>query len=277
MFDENQLVDVKWYSGNKKYYIDLGYTFTKMGDIFQVPFKMLLHKSKAKIKVICEYGGEEFITTYGNYKTSKSRGKIACENCKQKKIADTLLSKYGSTSLWGSKELRDKAKESMKNKYGCEYAMQTIESQEKFKQTMIKKYGYENPSYCPELQAKAKESMYNNGTVPTSVPEQKIVKMLIELYGTDNCYPGYPVDRINLDCLLIVNNIKIDVEYDGWYWHKDTKDYDRKRNHWLIAKGYKILRIKGNKNDEIPSIFRLKEEVDYILNNHDIGYIDMNN
>ena len=158
MFDENQLVDVKWYSGNKEYYTKLGYTF-----------------------------------------------------------------------------------------------------------------------YCSELQAKAKATMYANGNVPTSAPEQKVIDMLITLYGEDNCHPGYPVDKVNLDCLLNIDGVKIDVEYDGLYWRQDTKDYDRKRNHWLISQGYKVLRIKGNKNDDIPSIQRLKEEVDYLLDNHSIGYIDMNN
>ena len=44
-----------------------------------------------------------------------------------------------------------------------------------------------------------------------------------------------------------------------------------------MSKGYKVLRIKGNKYDEIPSIERIKEEVNYLLDNHSIGYIDMNN
>ena len=41
MFDENQIVLVKWCSGNKKYYIDKGFKFTKIGDIFEVPAYLL--------------------------------------------------------------------------------------------------------------------------------------------------------------------------------------------------------------------------------------------
>ena len=277
MFDENQLVTITWYSGNRQYYVDLGYTFTKFNDTFQVPFYLTKQRSKLWVKVVCDYCGQEYTTRYGNYLISQKRGKVACKNCKQLKIADTLQNRYGSSSLCGSKELREKARQSMMNKYGCKYAMQSIKGQENFKKSMKEKYGYDNPSYCPKLQAKAKATMYANGNVPTSAPEQKVIDMLITLYGEDNCHPGYPVDRVNLDCLLNIDGVKIDVEYDGFYWHQDTKEYDRKRNHWLISQGYKVLRIKGNKNDEIPSIERLKEEVDYLLDNHSIGYIDMNN
>lgn len=277
MFDENQLVDVKWYSGNKEYYTKLGYKFTKMYGVLQVPFNLTLHKSRLFVKVHCDYCGEEYTTRYSNYQLSESRGKVACKKCKKLKIADTLQIRYGSSSLWGSEELREKAKQSMMNKYGCKHAMQSIKGQENFKEAMKEKYGYDNPAHCPELQAKAKATMYVNGNVPTSASEKKVVDMLITLYGEDNCYPGYPVDKVNLDCLLNIDGVKIDVEYDGLYWHQDTKDYDRRRNHWLISQGYKVLRIKGNKNDDMPSIERLKEEVDYFLDNHSIGYIDMNN
>lgn len=277
MLDENQLVTITWYSGNKDYYSKLGYEFTKMNDTFQVPFKLALHKTKLWVKVRCDYCGEEYTTRYSNYKLSKSRGKVACKKCKQLKIADTLQNRYGSSSLWGSQELREKAKQSMRNKYGCEYAMQSKEGQKKFKSSMLEKYGYENPSYSPDLQAKAKSSMYENGKYPTSVPERQLIKMLIQLYGEENCKPGYPVDKVNFDCLLTISGCNIDVEYDGLYWHQGMEEYDRKRNHWLISKGYKVLRVKGNKYDELPTIERLKEEVDYLLDGHSIGYIDMNN
>lgn len=276
MFDEKQIVTVTWYSGNKKYYTDLGYNFTKFNDQFQVLFYLTKHRSKLWVKVVCDYCGEEYTTRYGNYQIALKRGKAACKKCKYLKIADSLQEKYGSTSLWGSPMLQEKAKEAMKKKYGCEYFIQSAQGQEKFKKTMKEKYGVENPIYVPEFQAKAKNSMYINNSTPSSIPERKIVDMFIELYGIDNCFPGYPVDRVNLDCLLIINNIKIDVEYDGWYWHQNTQDYDRKRNHWLISLGYKILRIKGNKHDDLPSHKRLKEEVDYLLEGHSIGYIDMN-
>lgn len=277
MFDENQIVKVKWHSHNKQHFIGLGFNFTKIGDEFEVAAKKLAPKSRAMVSCVCDYCGKEYQTRYANYRLSASRGKNSCVKCKQLKTQDTLEQKYGSSSLWGISQFREKAKQSMVKKYGSEYAMQSKQGQENFKETMIDKYGYDNPIKSPELQAKAKATMYKNGNVPTSLPEKQMIEMLKKLYGEDSCLPGYPIDRVNLDCLLCVDDCKIDVEYDGLYWHQNTKEYDRKRNHWLMSKGYKVLRILGDKNDDLPSIGRLKEEVEYLLNGHNIGYIDMNN
>lgn len=276
MFDGNQLIQIKWHSHNKQHFISKGYQFTKIGDILQVKAKDLPLKSGMKVVCICDYCGKSFSTNYAVYNKSKERGKICCKNCKQQKSEESFLNKYGVNSPGASKECREKAQESMLNKYGHRFAMQTEIGQQHFKNTMKERFGVENPNFCPALSLKAKQAMYKNGTVSSSKPEQEMCKMLASLFGEENCFPSYPVDRTNLDCLLVVQGIKIDVEYDGWYWHKDKQDKDRKRNHWLISQGYKIIRILGNTKDILPSYDRLQEEVDYILAGHNIGYIDMN-
>lgn len=277
MFDENQTVQVRWASSNMKYYINQGIVFTKIGDTFEIPAKLLSSKSSAQVKVICDYCGKEYYTKYATYNKSNERGKVACKNCKQKKREDSFISKYGVNSPGASKFCKEKAIQSMIDKYGQGYALQTLTGRKSFEQSMLKKYNCVNPALSSELAYKARVTAYNNGTFVTSIPEQKIIKMLIDLYGKENCYPGYPVDKVNLDCLLTIDNVKIDVEYDGYYWHKDTKLYDQHRNHWLIANGYKVIRVLGNTRDDLPSCERLKEEVDYILAGHNLGYIDMNN
>lgn len=277
MFDENQLAKVRWSSRNKEYFTSIGFTFTNFNDYILVPARLLKKHSTAIVNCICDYCGNAYQTEYGHYLKSAERGKVCCKECKQFKVKDAFINKYGSTSVGGSKECREKAKAIMIDRYGCEYAMQSIQGQKHFKETMVERYGYDNPVKCPELQAKAKDSMYNNGTFPTSEPERKMVEMLKELYGEENCMAGYPIDRVNLDCLLVLNNNRIDCEYDGKYWHDNMEEYDRKRNHWLISKGYKVLRIKGNIYDELPTIERLKEEIDYLIDGHSLGYIDMNN
>lgn len=275
MFDENQKVKVRWHSTNKSYFIGLGIPFTKIGNWFEVPAKLLPPKSSFHVKCICDYCGKEYETTYAIYNKSVQRGKIACNDCKQKKREESFVKKYGVNSPGASEQCRKQAKRVMKEKYGHEYALQTVSGREHFKKAMIENYGVDNPVYHPELAEKARISAFKNGTVPASKPEKEIVKMLISLYGKENCIPGYPVDKTNLDCLLTIDDIKIDVEYDGKYWHQD-KDRDRRRNHWMISKGYKVLRILADARDNLPSIERLKEEVDYLLDGHDLGYIDMN-
>lgn len=125
MFDDNQIISVKWSSNNKKHYISKGYHYTYIGDEFFVPAKDMPLRSRMNVICICDYCGRQYQTRYANYNIGKDRGKQACKQCKQLKIRDTLLRKYNSTSLWGNKELRAKAKESMISKYGKPYAMQT--------------------------------------------------------------------------------------------------------------------------------------------------------
>ncbi len=85
MFDENQLVAVKWHSQNKQYFINLGIVFTKIGDEFLVPAKLLPVHSRNIVKCKCDYCGKEYETVYSNYTKSKERGKIACVECKELK------------------------------------------------------------------------------------------------------------------------------------------------------------------------------------------------
>ena len=99
---------------------------------------------------------------------------------------------------------------------------------------------------------------------------------MARLYGEDNCIPAYPLDRVNFDCLLKADNILIDVEYDGAYYHNKRELYDNRRNGCVLKQGYKILRIKGNKYDELPDEDTIKRAVDYLVHNHSIVYIDMN-
>lgn len=277
MFNESQIVKVRWASSNMKYYISKGIVFTKIGDVFEVPAGILPPKSSTKVKVICDYCGREYLTKYATYCKSAERGKVACIGCKQKKREDSFMAKYGASSPGGSGICRAKAIETMVNRYGHGYALQTITGKKNFEQSMLDKYNCSNPVFSPELSYKARVTAYNNGTFVTSAPEQKMIGMLKELYGENSCFAGYPVDRVNLDCLLVVDGIKIDVEYDGHYWHRNTKLHDQHRNHWLIVNGYKVIRVLGNAKDTLPSLERLKEEVDYILAGHDLGYIDMNN
>lgn len=251
-----------------------------MLDLFDVIAKDLMPKSSVDVVCVCDYCGESYTTHYAVYRKSVERGKLSCAKCKDKKIEDSFMDKYGVKAVGASKEFHEIAKESMVNRYGHEYMWQTEIGQKKFKETMLRKYGVDNPSRHPEIHARSVKKMlqtqYKNGNSLTSKPEKHIVNMLQECYGADNCLPSYVVGRAVLDCLLIIDNVKIDVEYDGKYWHNGREDHDRKRNHWLIYNGYKVLRIEGNDNDDLPTIKRICEAVDLLLSGKDLVYINMN-
>ena len=159
IFDENQLVEVRWNSNNVKHFTALGYEFTKRGDTFQVFAKELQNSSSSKVKCICDYCGQEFVTNYAFYRKSAKRGKLSCKNCKGKKIEDTFMQKYNVKSVGASAVCRERAKDTIERLYGSRYAMQTEQGQKHFKETMKERYGHENPTYCPELVEKARQAM----------------------------------------------------------------------------------------------------------------------
>ena len=72
--------------------------------------------------------------------------------------------------------------------------------------------------------------------------------------------------------IINIDNIKIDIEYDGLYWHSD-KQKDRRRDNFVKSKGYKILRVLGNKKDEMPTEKCLLESVEALLNGR--NYIEI--
>ena len=50
-----QKIEIKWNGTSKQHYIDLGYTYTKHGDMFEVDVNHLSHGSCAIVKVKCDY------------------------------------------------------------------------------------------------------------------------------------------------------------------------------------------------------------------------------
>ena len=67
------------------------------------------------------------------------------------------------------------------------------------------------------------------------------------------------------------NTIKIDIEYDGWYWHQDKAKDDR-RDSFLKAQGYKVLRIKSG--NLLPNFQDLDKAIEILLK-EDINYYEI--
>lgn len=101
--------------------------------------------------------------------------------------------------------------------------------------------------------------MRKKGFSRISKPQQEVFNMLKEMYP--NCEQEVPCGRYSLDCVVYFDNYKIDVEYDGLFWHQD-KYRDIKRDNFVKKNGYKVLRIKGCKHDTLPS----KDQLAYHIN-----------
>lgn len=261
-------------------------------NIGQIPYV----REKSKQTCLEKYGTETFLSS-----------SIARE-----KISETNLSKYGVEFPLQSDLIRDKIKQEFINKYGVEYPSQSLQVREKyydtmlkkynvkfpmqnktvqekqkqtciekygenymdifhdkFKQSMLAKYGKEYPMFVPELKEKMLKTLSEN---VSSKMEDNVYNILYEIYG-DNIQHSVPIYSFILDFLLNIKDCKINIEYDGWYWHKNRLDKDLKRNNFLINRGYKVLRIRSK--IELPTKEQIIDAIDYLVeDNH--SYVEIN-
>lgn len=62
---------------------------------------------------------------------------------------------------------------------------------------------------------------------------------------------NYKCGRLSIDVALFYGGVKIAIEYDSWYWHKDKLNKDSTRDERLLEDGWRILRIKSE--NKIPT------------------------
>lgn len=181
----------------------------------------------------------------------------------KEKAEKTCLANFGVINSMKSEEVQNKAKMTMMEKYGAINPGLVPFLVEKAKYTCIEKFGGESSQCDPQIKAKTWETLKNKNGLPSSSIERRLVFMLKEIFGEENCFEQYISGRNLFDCLLIIDDIKIDVEYDGWYWHKDKQEYDKRRDYYWMRRGYKVLRYQSN--GELPTPEQIKEDVKYLL------------
>ena len=294
MLVENQKIKTKWNPSTMKYYQSKGYEYTGKGTILVVDIKDLPYGSNERVKVICDYCGKEYVKSYKKYIQQHQNGDC-CKECLGKKSFKVL------GTIYTKEEWKNLIENSLESKYGVKNPSQIDGIHDKIKQTNLKTYGVESVLLLPENRQKAYKNMWtqdaknkriatnlnkygsewglsnsdirrkialsymNHGSTPTSKQQYSLYQLLSQYYS--ECYLNFAFDKYLLDCLIIVDDIKIDVEYDGWYWHQDKIEKDKIRDDFLLQNGYKILRIIGNHN--IPSIKDIQEKI-LTLTNTDI-------
>lgn len=163
----------------------------------------------------------------------------------KEKKKQTFIERYDVENPFQSSEIKEKMYQTWINKYGVDRPTKSLEIQEKQKTTCLSHYGVEYPTQSPLIQEKIRTSFQENGTAPTSSQQIAIYNFLKDYYGEDNVKINYACGKYSLDITIFFKNVIIDVEYDGWYWHQDTKK-DRGRDEFVKKQGYKILRIKSS-------------------------------
>lgn len=343
MLIPNQRLIVKWCASNISWYKEKGYTYTKLGDEFEIAAEDLPIGSHYRVRVVCSYCGQEYETSFVQHIRSEANFGDCCQKCHQQKATKTCLAKYGVDNPFQADVCKEKARQTCLAKYGKERACQSDEIKDKIAKTNIKKYGNAMSLLSPNIKAKAENtlinkygvknvfdlaqvqenirktqeekygvgniahtpiisekikanniqkygvpyttqvpeiinkmraSLYKNGTVPSSKNEQAMCSLLKKMYGEENCIENFALDKINFDCLLLVGEEKIDVEYDGWYWHKPKQEYDKRRNYYVLKQGYKVLRFRAN--NAVPTEEQIQEAVDYLVkDNHSLNIVEL--
>ena len=175
------------------------------------------------------------------------------------KIESTNLQRYGETTPLKNKEVQKKIEESALNSLGVSNPFYSQEIQDSIKRKNLEKYGVEYPFQSSEIQKKARTSLALNGGIPTSKPQKQLKKMIANMYPKYKVELNKPVEQFFLDIALIYDNVKIDIEYDGIYWHQD-EEKDKARDSIVKKNGYKILRIRSSR--KLPEREELKHIID---------------
>ena len=94
MYDENQIVQVRWNNSNREWYESKGYIFTNRNDYFDVFVKDLSPHSSKKIIVTCDYCGDVYETQYALITNGRKLiSKDCCAYCTGKKTSDVSRQK----------------------------------------------------------------------------------------------------------------------------------------------------------------------------------------
>lgn len=262
-------------SKNVKHYEELGYYIPRSKDSkgrlripkgTQIVVKTndLSKGSHVLVRYACDYCNTEYEISYKDYlKGHDSELGDCCHKCEGIKYKRTMKEKYGTENVMEIPGMVERVKATNLERYGYDYHMQREEYQKQYEETMLKRYGVRRALQNDKFKSKMISTWAANKTTPTSKPQLEIFKILCELYP-NCCELEVPCDRCLLDCVVSKDNVKIDVEYDGKFWHQDA-DKDRRRDYFIQSRGYKILRIKGNTKDEIPSKEIIANAIDNLL------------
>lgn len=216
---------------------------------------------------------ESYIKKYGVDNPAKSEEV-------QNKIKETLLKNYGVVNTFQLDETKEKIKNTFKERYGVEHNSQDKSIRDKMVKAKLsgaynrikKEYeGKYEPAFTEEEYEGVKKyyywkcckcgnifkSMYNNGHIISRCficePRKQIIKSKEEQELADFCKQFYPnliendhtlIYPLELD--IVIEEIKVAIEFNGIYWHKDRKGYHNMKSTRCEKLGYRLIHIWEN-------------------------------
>ena len=221
---------------------------------------------KAKKTCLDKYGVENVFQVNEFQEKCKQTcmERYGCEYISQtdiwkKECKKTMIERYGNANAMNVPELKEKQQNSIYEHYGVYNPLQSDEIKEKVFTTNLIKYGYKSALQNKEVKEKQMQTFYQNSTTPTSSQQLKLYDIIKQKYLDAKL--NYPFSNCSLDIFIDISDIKIDIEYDGSYWHQNQQA-DIKRDKFLQSRGFKVLRIRsGHKLPAEEEIFTAINEL----------------
>ena len=249
----SETVRLKPHGNQIKHFKNLGYKFSPKDEI-DVKVEDLQPRSHMPVYIACDLCGREKYDTYDQYNKMVSKGGYyVCIHCRQNKVIETNIKRYGGRTPFASEEVWNKALETMKEKYGVKYCSQSEVLKEKIRESVFRKYGCNSPMQNQIVKEKVVQSLYKNSSQKTS----KQQRYLHQLYGGEL---NYPFKYYSID--ICFPNELIAIEYNGGghllnvISGRETQDeHTRKENtryFTLKHNGFRQMTITSSK-DKLPS------------------------
>ena len=222
---------------------------------------------KAKMTCIDRYGVEN-VFQVDEFKEKYKRTCLDRYNCEYNSQADgwsekykeTMVERYGEDNPMKVQNFKKKQQNSLYQNYGVYNPLQNKDIVNKVALTNLERYGCKSSLQNQIIKQKQIETFYQNGTTPTSSQQLQIYNIIKQRYK--NAELNYSFSNCLLDVFICVNNINIDIEYDGRHWHQDQQA-DIRRDKFLQSQGFKVLRIRSG--HQIPTEEQLFLAIDELI------------
>jgi hypothetical protein len=190
---KDEFMKIKWRGNTKNHYIDKGYIFTKIDDVFEIKITDLPNTSLFKVIVICDICGKEKIIQYKNYyKNINEYGFYSCSIlCAQTKRKETCLKIYGFEYPSQSEIVQQKIIKTNNERFGVDYPIQNAKIKEKQGDTMFDLYGVRNALQNENIENKRKETCFERFGVEY-IGESKLIQDKIKTTNLINLGVEYP-------------------------------------------------------------------------------------
>lgn len=272
MLVKNQYIQTKVNQFSLPHYLELGYE-VKNGQTISVKAEDLPVGSDKKVKVICDYCGEEIEKAFKKFVASREFvEKDSCYKCfslKQKEVVQakynvdstfqleevkeksqqTILKKYGVTNVMKDPDIKAKMFGTIEERYGKPYPQQNETIQEKTKRTLQERYGVDNINHSPEIRKRCKDSFVHINGIRASKGQIELAKVLNGELNVNLL--GYFVD-------IVLTERKIAIEYDGSghflpvkFGRFSQEEFDKReilREETLRKAGWKVFRVENLKD-----------------------------